>query len=112
MVSAEKFRSIALSFDNTSEHPHHDITSFKVNNRIFATLNSLENRATIFLSLEEQDVFCLYDKNVMFPVPNKWGKHGWTHINLKTIPKEMCEDALKTACLCVKNKKKTNTKEI
>ena len=33
----------------------------------------------------------------MYPVPNKWGKQGWTHINLKTIPEEMCLDALAAA---------------
>lgn len=54
-------------------------------------------RATILLSKKDQDLFCLYDKTVMYPVPNKWGAHGWTHINLKKIPKEMCADALKTA---------------
>jgi hypothetical protein len=68
-----------------------------VKKKIFATLNEKENRATIKLSLAEQDLFCMYDRDVMYPVPNKWGEQGWTHINLNTIAKEMCGDALKTA---------------
>ena len=97
MVSIKTFRQIALSLEGANEEPHFEKTSFRVKKKIFATLNEKENRATIKLSLTEQDLFCVYDKNVMYPVPNKWGKQGWTHINLKTIPKEMCEDALKTA---------------
>jgi predicted DNA-binding protein (MmcQ/YjbR family) len=97
MVSVKTFRQIALSLEGAKEEPHFEKISFRVKKKIFATLNEKENRATIKLSLTEQDLFCVYDKNVMYPVPNKWGKQGWTHINLKTIPKEMCEDALKTA---------------
>jgi predicted DNA-binding protein (MmcQ/YjbR family) len=97
MVSIKTFRQLALSFEGATEEPHFEKTSFRVKKKIFATLNEKENRATIKLSLTEQDLFCVYDKNVMYPVPNKWGKQGWTHINLKTIPKKMCEDALKIA---------------
>lgn len=97
MVTINTFRKLALAFPEVTEEPHFEKTSFRTKKKIFATLNEKENRATIKLSLVEQDLFCIYDKNVMYPVPNKWGKHGWTHINLKTIPKEMCADALKTA---------------
>ena len=94
MVSIATFRKIALSFPEANEEPHFEKTSFRVNKKIFATLNEKENRATILLSAADQDVFCMYDESVMYPVPNKWGKQGWTHINLKTIRKEMCVDAL------------------
>lgn len=97
MISDSTFRKTALSLEGTSEEPHFDIVSFRVKKKIFATLNSKEKRATIRLSATDQDLFCVYDKNVMYPVPNKWGKHGWTHINLKTIPKEMFVDAIRAA---------------
>jgi predicted DNA-binding protein (MmcQ/YjbR family) len=97
MISIKTFRQIALSFEGATEEPHFEKTSFRVKKKIFATLSEKENRATIKLTLTEQDLFCIYDKNMIYPVPNKWGKQGWTHINLKTIPKEMCEDALKTS---------------
>lgn len=97
MVNIETFRQIALSFLETTEEPHVQIPAFKVAKKIFATLNIVENRATVKLSETDQDVFCLFDKTVMYPVPNKWGKQGWTHINLKTIPEEMCLDALTNA---------------
>lgn len=109
-VSISEFRKMALSFPDANEEPHFEKTSFRVNKKIFATLNVKENRATIKLSEVDQDLFCVYDKNVMYPVPNKWGKQGWTHINLNTIPKEMCKDALSAAyhILSVPNKKIKN----
>ena len=97
MVSIETFRQIALSFPETTEAPHFEKPSFNVAKKIFATLNTTESRATIKLSESDQDIFCLFDKTVIYPVPNKWGKQGWTHLNLKTITEEICIDALKTA---------------
>ena len=97
MLSIETFRQIALSFPETTEEPHFEKSAFKVAKKIFTTLNIAESRATIKLSEADQDVFCLFDKNIIYPVPNKWGKQGWTHINLKLANEEMCVDALKTA---------------
>lgn len=104
MVRIEEFTAIAMNLPHVSEAPHFEKTSFRVNKKIFATLNSKENRATIKLSEIDQDLFCL-NKNFMFLVPNKWGKQGWTHMNLNEIPLEMCKDALKTSYLLIAPKK-------
>lgn len=104
MVSLMEFSQMALSFPAAMEEPHFEKRSFRVHKKIFATLNEVENHATIKLSEIDQDVFCCR-KDLMYPVPNKWGKQGWTHINLLTIPNEMCFDALKTAYCEVAPKK-------
>ncbi len=101
MITVNVFRKMALSFENTKEEPHFDKSSFRIQKKIFATLNEKENRATIKLTLALQDVFCLYDKTIIYPVPNKWGKQGWTNINLLLISKEMLQDALTEAYCCV-----------
>lgn len=93
VVSSATFTKMALSFPEAEEAPHFEKNSFRVRKKIFATLNEAENRATIKLSEIDQSVFCC-NEVLMFPVPNKWGKQGWTHINLNTIPEEMCLDAL------------------
>ena len=105
MVNIDTFRQIALSFPETTEEPHFEKPAFKVAKKIFATLNIIENRATVKLSETDQDVFCLFDKTLMYPVPNKWGKQGWTHINLKTVPEDMFLDALTMAYCEVAPKK-------
>ena len=97
MVTVDAFRKIALSFSGTTEEPHFEKTSFRVNKKIFATL-SIENQvAVVKLSAIDQSVFCSFDNSVIFPVNNKWGAHGWTSINLKKVKKEMLKDALATA---------------
>jgi predicted DNA-binding protein (MmcQ/YjbR family) len=97
MVSIDTFRAMALSLPGTEEAPHFEKTSFRINKKIFATLNVAENRICIKLSPIDQSVFCLYDKTVIYPVPNKWGTQGWTLVNLAKIKKAMLKDALTTA---------------
>jgi predicted DNA-binding protein (MmcQ/YjbR family) len=97
MVSIETFRTMALSFAFVDEAPHFEKTSFRIHKKIFATLNVAENRCCVKLSPVDQSVFCLYDKTVIYPVPNKWGTQGWTLINLAKVKKTMLKDALETA---------------
>ncbi len=97
MVSIHKYREIALSFQESEEVPHFENTSFRVNKKIFATLNEIQNRGCAKLSEIDQDVFSKFDKYVIYPVPNKWGKHGWTNVNLDKINEEMLIDFLTTA---------------
>ncbi len=97
MISFKKFREMALSFPGAEEHPHFENTAFKIKKKIFVTLNEKETRACVKLTPIDQSTFCLYDAEVMYPVPNKWGKSGWTLINLKKVPQEMLQDALQTA---------------
>lgn len=97
MTDIETFRQFALSLPETDEAPHFGNRAFRVKKKIFATLNADANRATLKFSLENQDVFSVISRGAIFPVPNKWGHHGWTHIDLGKADWEMCRDALQTA---------------
>lgn len=97
MISEDLFRAIAKQFPQVTEAPHFENVSYKIKSKIFATLNQKENRATIKLSESDQYAFSAFDKTIIYPVPNKWGKHGWTHINLLKIEEEVLRDALLTA---------------
>lgn len=97
MISVETFRQFALSLPEVVEAPHFEITSFCIKKKIFATLNASQNRATLRLSPEMQDIFSAVSKGAMYPVPNKWGHYGWTHLNLETAEWELCQDALQNA---------------
>jgi hypothetical protein len=100
------FLSIIQKLDAVTEAPHHHIVSFKIKNRIFASLNVRESRACVKLTQIDQSSFCSYNLEHVYPVPNKWGKHGWTNINLKLVHPEMLGDALNTAYETVKLNKK------
>ncbi len=97
MPTPDHVRQIALSFPKTTEQPHFDKTSFRVSRKIFATLNVKFQRVTIKLSAKDQDLFTIYDPTIIYPVPNKWGKMGWTQIDLTRVPEEMLYDALVAA---------------
>lgn len=105
MVTINMFRKLALSFPDTEELPHFELTSFRFKKKIFATYWPKENRAMLKLSAVNQSVFCSFDKTIFFPVPNKWGKQGATFVELKKVRKDMFRDALTTAYEGVANKK-------
>ena len=90
-------RHIAFELPQVTEEPHFEKTSFKVAGKIFATMVPNANRATVKLSPADQDIFCLGDKTVVYPVPNKWGKQGWTHINLEAVQQKMLTELIKVA---------------
>lgn len=97
-MTTQEFSALALSFPGTEKVPHFDRTAFKViNKRIFATLHEPSAAANLKLSEIDQSVFCTYDKSMVYPVPNKWGKHGWTTFELSEVPPELMQDALETA---------------
>ena len=114
MVSEKTFRTLALAFPDATEQPHFEITSFRVGKKIFATLNVAHNRATLLLPLLQQDAIVSLNPEAFSPVPNKWGTHGWTHVDLKKVNKGLLADALEVAHAGVASKevnpKKTSKK--
>lgn len=105
MITAATARKLATAFDEATEEPHFENTAFKVKKKIFATMNEAEKRMTVKLSALDQNVFCTFDATVVYPVPNAWGKQGWTHVNLRTVRKEMLQDILTVAYCTVAPKK-------
>lgn len=97
MVSIENFRQMALSFPQVTEQSHFETASFKVVKKIFATLDEGRNRACLKLSETDQSVFTAFDKTAVYPVPNKWGKQGWTFVELQTVQPDLLADALQCA---------------
>lgn len=90
-------RDFSLSLPEATEEPHFEKTSFRVKKKIFATYDETHNRACLKFSEADQDVFSLIDAAIIYPVPNKWGKQGWTFIELNGVEEEVLVDALKTA---------------
>ncbi|MDD4777524.1 MAG: MmcQ/YjbR family DNA-binding protein [Fermentimonas sp.] len=97
MVTFDTFRKMALSFPEATEEPHFEKTSFRVQKKIFATYDEKNKRACIKLSEIDQDVFCSTDRTIIYPIPNKWGRQGWTFIEMKKVHKDLFADALRTA---------------
>jgi predicted DNA-binding protein (MmcQ/YjbR family) len=105
MVTIITLRILALSFPETTEEPHFEKTSFRVKGKIFATYDESNNRASIKLSEIEQEVFSKADATSIYPVANKWGKQGWTNIELNKVNEDLFIDAFTTAYCNVAPKK-------
>lgn len=89
---------MALSFPNSEQVPHFERIGFKiVGRRMFATYLEKDNTANIFLTSQEQKIFCKIDKKNIYPVPNKWGEKGATTFKLNTVTKEIVMEALISA---------------
>jgi hypothetical protein len=105
MVDLETARQIALSFSGSEEKDHFGMPSFRVKNKIFATLWVKHNRMMVKLSPIDQSVFNSFDPTIFYPVPNKWGLKGATFVELAKVRKDMLEDALSIAWEAVVAKK-------
>ncbi len=91
------FRKTALSYPETSEAPHFEKTSFRVRKKIFATYDFNTQLASLKLSQKDQDLFSLFDSQLIFPVPNKWGKQGWTFVRIGDLNEEVIRDLVYAA---------------
>ena len=98
MITGEAFAEMALSFAGTEQQPHFERRGFKVTGkRMFATYLEKDNTANIFLTPEEQAVFCAMDGRNIYPVPNKWGGKGATTFELNKLSKKVVMEALISA---------------
>ena len=57
-VSAATVRRLALSLPETAEGPHHDMTSFRVAGKIFATMPPEGGRVHVFVDDDEVGAYC------------------------------------------------------
>jgi hypothetical protein len=98
MITEKIFTEMALSFPGTEQTPHFERIGFKVTGkRMFATFLSENNTANIFLTPDEQRVFCKMNAANIYPVPNKWGEKGATTFVLSKLNKEIIMEALLSA---------------
>ncbi|MGI8635262.1 MAG: MmcQ/YjbR family DNA-binding protein [Segetibacter sp.] len=107
-MTTDQFTQIALTFPNVITTSHFDRIAFKViGERIFATLHEETKTANVKFLPADQSVYCLINKEAIYPVNNKWGLQGWTTFNLANVDQELMLDALHTAYQDVfKSKKK------
>ncbi len=97
MITGELFAQMALSFPGTEQAPHFERVGFKVSGRrMFATYLQKDNTANIFLTPDEQAVFCKMEEDI-YPVPNKWGEKGATTFELNSVPQHIIMEALLSA---------------
>ena len=83
-MTADDFRQVALSFPESEERSHIHHPDFRVQGRIFATLNyPAKGWGMVKLPPQEQSAFVLANPNAFVPVKGKWGLQGCTSVRLE-----------------------------
>jgi hypothetical protein len=57
-VTIATVRRLALALPEATEEPHHEMTSFRVGGKIFATVPPEADRVHVFISPEEVPAYC------------------------------------------------------
>lgn len=96
MATGRDLRRLALALDGTTEAPHFDRTAFKVA-RTYVTLAADGKSANFKFAPDEQDLKCMTAADAFAPVPNAWGKQGWTMAKLSALSTAELKDALTIA---------------
>lgn len=96
MATGEDLRRIALSLAGTVEAPHFDRMAFKVA-RIYVTLAADGRTANFNFTPDEQQFKCMMLPDAFSPVPNAWGRRGWTATHLSRLGEEDLDNALRMA---------------
>ena len=108
MATGNDLRRLALALEGTTEAPHFDRAAFKVA-RIYVTLAADGKTANFKFTPDEQEFKCMMAPDAFAPVPNAWGKQGWTTATLSKIKVAELKAALEMAyqhALPVKKKKR------
>ncbi len=96
MATAQELRRMALALEGTTEAPHFDRAAFKVA-RIYVTLAADGRTANFKFTPDEQEFKCMMAPEAFAPVPNAWGKQGWTPATLSKLNAAGLKIALETA---------------
>ncbi|TGL64702.1 MmcQ/YjbR family DNA-binding protein [Leptospira sarikeiensis] len=105
MISIEKVRKLALSLPEAKEEPHFEKTSFRIKNKIFATVDAEEKKVVLKFNQDDQDFFTSASKGSAYPIDNKWGQQGWTCVEMKKVDPSLFKDMLIVSYYGVASKK-------
>ncbi len=93
-MTANEFRSLALSFPEATEQAHMGHPDFRVGGKIFATLGPGEELGMVKLPADQQASFVAADPEVFQPASGAWGRGGATIVRLCAAKEQSVRQAL------------------
>ncbi|HEY7285360.1 MAG TPA: MmcQ/YjbR family DNA-binding protein [Vicinamibacterales bacterium] len=96
-MDGNDFRRVALGMDGAIEASHMDHPDFRVNGRIFATLDHDEVRGMVKLSPDEQAEFMRSEPATFVPAAGAWGRQGCTLVTLAQVDENVLGEAMTLA---------------
>src|SRR3954466_46395 len=82
LMTADDFRTLALSFDGAVEQAHMGHPDFRANGRIFATLQADDERGMVKVPPDEQLQLLRVAEQTFPPASGAWGRQGCTMVRL------------------------------
>ena len=96
-MTADEFRTLALSLPEAFEDAHMGHPDFRVQGKIFATLGPEEEWGMVKLLPDQQSSYMRAEPGVFEPAKGAWGRRGATIIQLSTAKEPIVEEALTDA---------------
>jgi hypothetical protein len=96
-LSLEFLRALVSLLPETKEKPMPNKITFYVKSKVFATYNLRHFRSCVKLSAEDQAIFTNAGKGAVVPVPNSYGKLGWTLLLMDSIDPKLYQAAVTMA---------------
>jgi hypothetical protein len=94
-MTADEFRSLALSLPEATESAHMNHPDFRVRGKIFATLGyPNESWGMVKLTPEQQRLLVQTQPDAFEPVKGGWGRRGCTTVHLNAATAETVRSAL------------------
>jgi hypothetical protein len=93
-MTADDFRSLALSLPETCESAHMDHPDFRVGGKIFATLGPDGDWGMVKLKPDEQAIFLKAEPTIFQPANGAWGRRGSTIIKLQDAKSSIVNRAI------------------
>ena len=88
-------RRLALALPEATEAPHFDRTSFRVRDKIFATVDPDGSGMNIFVDDEQREIVTKVDPQAY--ETRMWGKSGYLHVHLAKAKARDVETLLRSA---------------
>jgi hypothetical protein len=97
LIEINVIREILFLLPEVIEEQHLKLISFRVRKEVFVTYNYEQSQVCLKLSPAEQRIFHSKHELSFYPVPNSWGRQGWTHVMLDIVEKRVLKDAIFSA---------------
>jgi hypothetical protein len=93
MPTARDFRRIVLGLPDAIEGAHMGHADFRLQGRIFATLNREETRGMVVLTPDQQRRFVADHPAAFQPENGAWGRSGCTRVDFASVDDETLGEA-------------------
>lgn len=96
-MTAKDFRRIALGMDSAAEGSHMSHPDFRVNGKIFATIDGDGKQGMVKLTPEQQERLIRQQPAMFYPAAGAWGREGCTMVTFAAATDEVVGEAMTLA---------------